>query len=144
MYPSWIPASENARRELKWDEGTATRRAIAPLPPLCHRGGECLRSIGERAAKGRPLRSRQGEAGLRRRGRQLLRREAAVEGLAFGCHLLQQFRRGEARAVFGFQLVAELDEFFRAHEVDIGQRAAGERREAEAEDRADIGLARVD
>ena len=33
--------------------------------------------------------------------------------------------------------------FFGAHEVDIGQRAAGERREAEAEDRADIGLALI-
>ena len=31
----------------------------------------------------------------------------------------------------------------RTHEVDVGQGAAGERGEAEAQDRADIGLARV-
>src|SRR5947207_15418861 len=44
------------------------------------------------------------EAALRRR--LLLRREAAVEGFALRRHLLQQLRRGEARAVFGFELVA--------------------------------------
>src|SRR3954468_9445828 len=78
--------------------------------------------------------------GLRRL---LLRREAAVEGLVSRRHIFQQFRRGEARTVFGFESVAELDELSRTHEVDIGQRAAGERRKAEAEDRADIGLARI-
>ena len=36
-----------------------------------------------------------------------------------------------------------IDEILRAHHVDVGQRAAGERRKAEAEDRADIGLAHV-
>ena len=56
---------------------------------------------------------------------------------------IQQLRRREARAVFGLELVAEFDELLRAHEVDIGQRAAGERRKAEAEDRADIGLAQI-
>src|SRR6266480_7218429 len=75
-----------------------------------------------------------GVSGLRRR--QLLRREAAVERLALGRHLDQEFRRGEARAVFGLQSLAQLDEFFGAHEVDIGQRAAGEWRKAEAQDRA--------
>ena len=46
-------------------------------------------------------------------------------------------------AVFLLQPLAQLDEALRAHHVDVGQRAAGERREAEAEDRADIGLAHV-
>ena len=46
-------------------------------------------------------------------------------------------------AVFLLQPLAQLDEALRPHHVDIGQRAAGERREAEAEDRADIGLAHV-
>src|SRR6185369_5988823 len=78
--------------------------------------------------------------GLRRL---LLRREAAVEGLAPSRHVFQQLWRREARAVFRFQPVAELDEFSRAHEVDIGQRAAGERCKAKTEDRADIGLARI-
>ena len=41
------------------------------------------------------------------------------------------------------QPAAELDELLRAHAVDVGQRAAGVGREAEAEDRADIGLARI-
>src|SRR5215216_7228238 len=75
--------------------------------------------------------------------RLLLRREAAVEGLAARRHVFQEFRRGEARAVFGLQLVAELDEFSRAHEVDIGQRTAGERCKAKTEDRADIGFPHV-
>src|SRR5258705_13084765 len=62
------------------------------------------------------------------RRRQLLRREAAVEGLALGRHLFQEFRRGGARAVFGLQLVAKIDGLLRAHEVDIGKRSAGELR----------------
>src|SRR6188472_1676690 len=41
---------------------------------------------------------------LRRLLPQLLRREPAVKSLAFGGHLDQQFRRREARAVFGFEL----------------------------------------
>src|SRR5947208_9436147 len=45
------------------------------------------------------------------RRRELLRREAAVEGLVLCRHLDQEFWRSEARAVFGFQPVAELDEF---------------------------------
>src|SRR5712672_4440752 len=49
-----------------------------------------------------------------RRG-QLLRREAAVECLALGRHLNQEIRRREARAVFGFQFVAQLDEFLGTH-----------------------------
>jgi hypothetical protein len=68
---------------------------------------------------------------------------AAVEGLALGGHLLEQLRRREARAVFLLEGVAERDEVLGAHEVDVGQRAAGERREAEAEDRADVRLAHV-
>ena len=39
--------------------------------------------------------------------------------------------------------MAQRDEILRAHEVDIGQRAAGEGGKAEAEDRADIGLAHI-
>src|SRR5437762_11743215 len=76
------------------------------------------------------------------RGSQLLRREAAIERLGLGRHLDQEFRRGEARAVFGLKLMAQLDEFLGADEVDRGKRAAGERRKAEAEERADIGFAR--
>src|SRR6185312_2920784 len=81
---------------------------------------------------------------LRRLRGRLLRRKAAVEGFALGGHLFEKLRRREARAVFGLELAAELDEVFRPHEVDIGQRAASERRKAESEDRADVGLARVD
>src|ERR1700676_5251603 len=92
-----------------------------------------------------PTLPRQSGRGRRRtlRRRQLLRREAAVERLALRRHLLQEFRRGEARAVFGLELVAQRDEILRPHEVDIGQRAAGKRRKAEAEDRTDIGFAHV-
>ena len=41
------------------------------------------------------------------------------------------------------QSVAQFDEDLYAHAVDIGQGAARERRETEAENRADIGLARI-
>src|SRR5258708_21697175 len=75
-----------------------------------------------------------------RRG-QLLRRKAAVEGLALGRHLLEQFWRREARAVFCLQLVAQRDEILGPHEVDIGQRAAGERGKAKTQNRSDIGFA---
>src|SRR5258708_39896720 len=52
-----------------------------------------------------------------RRG-QLLRRKAAVEGLALGRHLLEPFWGREARAVFCLQLVAQRDEILGPHEVD--------------------------
>src|SRR6266699_507276 len=65
--------------------------------------------------------------GLALRRRHLLRREAAVEGLALGGHVDQKLWRGEARAVFGLELMAELDEFLRAHKIDVGQRTTGKR-----------------
>src|SRR4029077_5467020 len=43
----------------------------------------------------------------------LLRREAAGEVLPLGGHVDQKFRRGEARAVFGLQLVAQRDKVLR-------------------------------
>src|SRR4029077_14633545 len=46
----------------------------------------------------------------------------------------------KAHAVLSFQPLGELDEAFRAHPIDVGERAARERRKAEADDRADIGL----
>ena len=74
----------------------------------------------------------------------LLRREPAVEGLALRRHVAQQLAAASKRGpYFACELVAQLDEGLRAHAVDVGERAAGERREAEAEDRADIGLARI-
>src|SRR5260370_14356587 len=75
--------------------------------------------------------------------RQLLRREAAVERLAICRPLDQEFRRPEARTRFGLELAAKTDEILCAHEVDVGQRAAGEGGKAEAQDRADVGLARI-
>src|SRR5690348_15796952 len=77
-------------------------------------------------------------------GRLFLRGKAAVEGFALFRHLFQKLRRREARAVLGLELVAQLDEFFRAHEIDVGQRPSRERRKTEAQDRAHIGLARID
>src|SRR5258708_40273325 len=77
-----------------------------------------------------------------RRG-QLLRREAAVESLALGRHLLEQFWRREARAVFFLELVAQRDAILGPPEVDIGQRAAGERGQAKNQNRADIGFAPI-
>src|SRR2546430_13530930 len=77
-----------------------------------------------------------GVSGSRRR--QLLRREAAVERLALGRHLDQQFRRGGARARFCLKLLAKVDELPGAHEVDVGQTSAAERGKPEAHDRAAI------
>src|SRR5476649_992823 len=73
----------------------------------------------------------------------LVRREAAIEGVALGGEIEQERRRLEARAVFLFQRLAQFDELLRSHHVDVGQRAAGERRKAETQDRAHIGLAHV-
>src|SRR5476649_2885878 len=73
----------------------------------------------------------------------LPRREVAVEALALVRHLNEQLAGREAHAVFLFQAAAEFDEFLRAYPIDPRQRAAGKRREAEAEDGADIGLAHV-
>ena len=50
---------------------------------------------------------------------------------AFRRHIVQQFRRHEARAVFRLEFIAQFHEVLRAHQVDIAQRAAGERRKAE-------------
>ena len=81
---------------------------------------------------------------FRLRRRLLLRREAAVEGLALGRPCRSAACGGVKRGPYlASSLSAQLDEVLGAHAVDVGQRAAGERREAEAEDRADIGLAQV-
>src|SRR5215510_9432404 len=75
--------------------------------------------------------------------RRLPPREPPVEGVVFRGHVDEQLCRREAITAGLFQTLAQLDEGLRAHHVDIGQRTAGERREAEAENRADIGLAHV-
>src|SRR3954465_10653133 len=68
---------------------------------------------------------------------------ATVEGGAARRHVEEDLGRREAGAVLRREGPAELDEALRAHEVDVGQRAARVGREAEAEDRADVGLARI-
>src|SRR6266566_2555545 len=73
----------------------------------------------------------------------LLRREAAVKRLVLRGHVDQELRRCEPRTVFPLELQAQFDERLRAHEIDVGQRAAGEWREAEAEDRTYVRLARI-
>src|SRR5581483_1721349 len=104
-------------------------RVGRPLVPSLRKQGP----ITTRRAFARPVGSvaRDDRALFGRLRRGLLRREAAVEGLTFRRHLFQELRRRKARAVFLLELVAELDELPGAHEVDIGQRAAGERRKAE-------------
>src|SRR5271170_4246132 len=73
----------------------------------------------------------------------LLWREAAIERFALFRHFVQQLGRLEAVAVALGKAVAKFDERLCAHAVDVRHRAAGERREAEAKDRADVGLAHV-
>src|SRR5271163_926083 len=73
----------------------------------------------------------------------MARGEAAIESLVLRRHAQQQLRWRKARPMPGGELFTHGDEADGTHHVDIGQGAAGERREAEAEDRADIGLADV-
>src|ERR1700689_2335221 len=70
-------------------------------------------------------------------------REAAIERLALFRHVGEELAGLEAVAMVLRELVAQRHESLRAHAVDIGDSAAGERRKAEAEDRADIGFAHV-
>src|SRR4249920_3011777 len=71
------------------------------------------------------------------------RREAAVEGLALPRHVDQQLRWRKTLPARLLQPPTKIDERLRPHHVDIGQRAAAERRKPEAEDRAHVGLAHV-
>src|ERR1700733_7127134 len=73
----------------------------------------------------------------------LMRREAAVERLALFRHVEQELAGFEAVAMKLGELVAQRDKGLGAHAVDIGNGAAGERRKAEAQDRADVGFAHV-
>src|ERR1700743_853109 len=70
-------------------------------------------------------------------------REASIEAFALLCHVEKQLGGGKALAIFLLQALAERDEVLRPHHVEESQRAPGERREAPAEDRADVGLANV-
>src|SRR4030081_3690800 len=69
--------------------------------------------------------------------------EAPIKGFLRLRHIHDDFRRRKTFSVFLPELFAKRDEICRAHPVDITQRAAGEGREAEADDRADVRLARV-
>src|SRR4051812_36396341 len=64
----------------------------------------------------------------------LARGEAGVEGFVLGGHVAQLLGGLEAGAVFLFQALAQVDEALRPQHVDIAERAARERREAEAQD----------
>src|SRR5688572_22055363 len=75
--------------------------------------------------------------------RRLPRLRRAVEGPALGGHVEEELVRGEARAVPRLEPAAQLDEGLGAHEVDVAHGAAREGGEAEAEDRAHVGLARI-
>src|ERR1043165_2297237 len=72
-----------------------------------------------------------------------LRGKARIEALALLRHLDEQLVRLEALAVFLRELLAQRDELFHAHHVDVAERTTGVRRIAEAEDRADVRLAHV-
>src|SRR5829696_96752 len=75
--------------------------------------------------------------------RRLLLLRAAVERAARLGHVEEDFWRGEALAVLRLELAGKRHEALRAHAVDVGEPPARVGREAEAEDRADVGLARV-
>src|SRR6266700_8202052 len=90
-------------------------------------------------------RSRTRVRGERRNMRRNLRRflalgrcEALVETFVARGEIDQQLVGGKSRAEFLFQLAAQGDETFGAHHVDPRQRAAGERRKAETQYRADV------
>src|SRR4051794_32493008 len=67
----------------------------------------------------------------------------AVERAAGSSHLDQDLGRREAVTVLGPQPLTQLDEGLGAHEIDVAGSTARVGRESEAEDRADIRLARV-
>src|ERR1700754_1378118 len=59
----------------------------------------------------------------------LLWRETHVERFALRRHVEQQLRGCEPRPELLLELLAQFDELLGAHEVDVGQRPAGKRRE---------------
>src|SRR5277367_2726912 len=65
----------------------------------------------------------------------LRRREAAIEGLALLRHVEKKLRRLEPLAADFGEGVAKIDESLGAHTIDIGDGSAGERGEAEPENR---------
>src|SRR3954465_15976919 len=69
--------------------------------------------------------------------------KSPVERLALGRHLGQQLAGSKALAVFLLEFMLQVDESFRAHHVDVGERAARIRRKAESEYGSDIGLAHI-
>jgi len=69
--------------------------------------------------------------------------EALVEGLALLCHIDQQSRCLELLAIFARQHLAHVDKGLRPHGVDVAQCTTGVGRKPEAQDGADIGLARI-
>jgi hypothetical protein len=69
--------------------------------------------------------------------------EAAIEGFALLGHFHEQLRCAELLAVLARQHLAHVDKGLCAHAVDVAQRPARVGREAEAEDGAEIGLARI-
>src|SRR5271154_5062844 len=73
-------------------------------------------------------------------GLALLRREPVVECVAVLRHVGEELTWLKALAAGLGQPVAQIDEGSYAHAVDVRNRAAGKRREAEAEDRADVGF----
>ena len=62
-----------------------------------------------------------------------MRAVAPVKAFTLRRHLTQKLRRGEARAVFFRQTIAQGDESGGAHAVDVGNGAAGEGREAKSQ-----------
>src|ERR1700693_3807144 len=69
--------------------------------------------------------------------------EPLVEGTALFCHVDEEVARLETVAAGFRQPIAQIDKGFCAHAVDVGDGAASERRKAETEDRADVGLAHI-
>src|ERR1700758_1019239 len=78
-----------------------------------------------------------------RDGLALCWRETAIEAVAAVGHVEQKLRRREPLAAGLGEIVAQLDKVLHAHAVDIRNRAPGEWRKTEAENRTDIGLAHV-
>ena len=124
-------AQRNVRRLVA--AGRSKGRGVSRSRPCAQGGAQTYMRCRRRAAVRRPS-----SPPPSRRGRSARRRSRPSSAMS-----TQQLRRLELRAVFLLQRLGELDELLRAHAVDVGQRAAGEGREAEGEDRADIGLARI-
>src|SRR5262245_10573735 len=94
------------------------------------------RVVAPKISIGRGSRPCKNSSSLQASGCRALACKATVESVPPLCHVDQEPCGDKTRAMRSLQPFAEFDERLGSHHVDIGERTAGERGEAEAKDRA--------